>query len=82
MRFAGENELHRSGGIVQQFVEAILVGEQQLAAFVGGETPGETDGENLRIENAVGSANGLGRFAHAFTLRFDPITHERHQAQL
>ena len=55
MRFAGENELNRSGGIVQQFVQAILIGEQQRAAFVGRETPRETDGENLRIENAIGA---------------------------
>ena len=30
----------------------------------------------------LAAPNGLGRFAHAFALRFDPITHELHQAQL
>src|SRR5437762_6701225 len=60
-----KNELQRSGGLVQQFVEAILVGDQQLAAFVGGATPADTDGEHLRIENAVRRTHGRGRIALA-----------------
>ena len=62
--------------------QAILVGEQERAAFVGGETSRETDGENFRIENAISRANGLGRFADAFALRFDPFADELDQAQL
>ncbi len=73
MRFAGENELHRPGGIVQQFVQAIFVAEKKRAAFVGRETSRKTDGENFRIENAIGRANGFRRFADALALRLAPV---------
>src|SRR5205814_1740781 len=82
MRFAGENELNRPGGIVQQFVQAILVGEKERAAFVGSETSRKSDGENLGIENAIGRANGFGRFADAFALSLHPSADELDQAQL
>ena len=54
MRFAGENELHRPRGVVEQLVQAILIAEQERAAFVGGETSRKTDRQNFRIENAIG----------------------------
>ncbi len=60
MRFAGENKLNRAGRIVQQFVQAIFVGEEESAALVGSETSRKPDGENLGIENAIGRANGFG----------------------
>src|SRR5205823_3485022 len=82
VRFAGENELHRPGGIVQQFVQAIFVGKEERAAFVSSETSRKTDGENLGVENAIGRANGLRRFADAFALSLDPSADELDQTQL
>src|SRR5436190_16096973 len=82
MRFAGENELNGSGGIVQQFVQAIFIGEEKRAAFVGSETSRKSDGENLGIENAIGRANGFGRFSDSLPLRLHPSADEHDQAQL
>src|SRR5207248_8379245 len=81
MRFAGENELNGSGGIVQQFVQAIFIGEEKRAAFVGSETSRKSDGENLGIENAIGRANGFGRFSDSLPLSLHPSADELDQAQ-
>ena len=69
MRFAGENELHRPRGVVEQTVQPLLVAEQKRAAFVGGETARETDRQNFRIENAVDAADRFRRFAQRVRAR-------------
>ena len=50
MRLAGQDNLHRAGGVVDQRVEAIEIAEQQVAALVEGEAPGEADGEGLGVQ--------------------------------
>src|SRR5205823_4792383 len=82
MRVGGESKLNRAGGTVQQLVQAIFVGEKESPALVGSETSGKPDGENLGIENAIGRANGFGRFADALALSLDASAHELDQAQL
>src|SRR5215467_4791514 len=57
MRFPCENELHRTSWIIHQAFQSLLVAEQKCAAFVGGEPPRETNGQNFWIENAIDSAN-------------------------
>src|SRR6516165_6158646 len=57
MRFASENELHRTCGIVRQAFQSFLVTEQQRPPLISGEPAGETDGQNFRIKNTVYSAD-------------------------
>ena len=50
---AGEDELDRPVGIEQQRPESLHLAEQQRGAFVGRETPGEADGQHVRVEHGL-----------------------------
>ena len=51
VRLAGEDDLHGHGRLVEQRMEAVVVLEQQVGALVGGEPPGEPDGQRLGVEH-------------------------------
>ena len=44
---AGEDELHRTLGVVDDGVEPIEVAEKQRGTFISGEAAGETDGQHI-----------------------------------
>jgi hypothetical protein len=52
VRLAGENEQHRTLEVIQQARQALGIGEQQCGPFVGGETAGKTDGEDVGFVRA------------------------------
>ena len=51
---AREHELYGLGRIGQELDEPLLVLEQQIGPLVGGEAPGEADGQGLGIEDFLG----------------------------
>ena len=55
---AGDDELDRLTGPVEEAEQAVEVAKEQIAAFVGGEAPGKADGQGGGIE-ALGGAIGL-----------------------
>jgi len=52
--FAGDEELYWSVGVGEERFEAVLVSHEEGAAFVGGESSGEADGEDVGAERAGG----------------------------
>ena len=53
---AGEHELHRPLGVVEQLAEAVRVGQQQRRPLVRGEAAGEADGQHRRVEHVLAEA--------------------------
>ena len=60
MGLAGEDHLHGAVWAIDQFQEALKVVEEQVGALVGGESPGEADGETVRVEQGA-RGDGLHR---------------------
>ena len=61
MGLAGEYQLHGSIGIVEDPAQAVAVAQDQRGSLVGRETPGEADGQRLRVEDLA--QLGIGRIA-------------------
>src|SRR3974390_1468538 len=53
MRLAGKNELNRPFGISSELHDFVQLVENKRCAFVGRESPGETNGQGVRIQQAV-----------------------------
>ena len=47
MGFPGKDKLHRMFGVIDDFIQAFEVTEQQVSPLVGSETPGKTYGQNI-----------------------------------
>ena len=64
MRFAGDDDLNRHFRVVEDFLQARDIAEQECCSFVSGKATGEADGENVGIENFLEAADfGSRRFA-------------------
>ncbi len=48
--FARQHDLHRAVAVAQDGGQALLVGEEQLGALVGGEATREADGQDIGIQ--------------------------------
>ena len=53
---AGDDELHRPLGVVQQRLEPLGVAEHEGEALVGRHASGEADGQHVRVEDRLGPA--------------------------
>ena len=67
MGLAGEDELHGPVGVAEDLRDQIQVAHHEVGPLVGGEPPGETDRQRLRIEalaqslqNRIVEASPLG----------------------
>src|SRR4029077_1903208 len=65
MRFACEDELDGTHGIVQQSLQSFLVAEQKRAALVAGESAREAHRQNFRVKDAIDFANRFRRFTQS-----------------
>ena len=54
MSLTGEDELDRTLGIAKNAEQAIRIPEEEVRAFVCGESPGKAEGEDIGIENLPG----------------------------
>ena len=77
---AGEDELHRPLRIVDHLGHAVDVVEEQVGPLVGGEPPGEADGEDVRIEDVPRGLDHFVALAAAAALAAEPAADEgQHQ---
>ena len=60
MGLAGEQELDGTLGVVHDLVQTVEVAEQERSPLVGGETPGEADGEDI-VPEGVQDGHQFGR---------------------
>ena len=60
MRLAGEDDLHRPAGRVQDPREPLRIAEHQLGALVAGEAPREADRHRVGIEQRAGRDDARG----------------------
>ena len=61
MRLAGEDDLHRPVGVVEDAGEPLGIVEDQLGPLVGGEAPREADGQRVGIEHRAGGDDAVRR---------------------
>src|SRR5207248_5912383 len=63
VRFAGNDDLYRHAGIVDNLLQAINIAKQQSGALVGSKAARETDSEDVGIEDFRKTPHlGRGRF--------------------
>ena len=79
---AREHELHRPLGIVDQPLDALEVAQDQIGPLVGGEAPGETDGQGVGIQQGARCLHRLLGIARALPLLGHLAPHEVHQVRL
>ena len=60
MRFPGEDELHRPRQVVQHAQQPIRIAKKKRAALVSRKAPGETNRQDLRVENGINRADRFG----------------------
>ncbi len=70
---AGEQDLYRHLRVIENPGKPVKVAQQQSAAFVGGKTPGETDGQHLGVEHLLGGGDFLGGGADLNQLGLKPL---------
>ncbi len=51
VRLACEDDLHRSGVVVDDLLQPVEIMQDQIGAFVGGHAPGEADRQDIGIEH-------------------------------
>ena len=77
---ARHHQLHRPVGVVEEADEALRVGEEQVGAFVFGEAAGETEGEDVGVEDLGEGVDALRRFALDGQLPPQALAYVAHQA--
>ncbi len=68
MSLAGEDELHRTFGIVDHGGQALKIGQDEVGAFVGGEAAGKSNGEGVWTEHFTEAHEIFPRFVAALGL--------------
>ena len=61
MGLAREDELGPSLGVLQQRPQVVEIGHEERRPLVGGEAASESDGERVRMEQALGGCDPIGR---------------------
>ena len=82
MRFAREDQLNGTLRIEQQSLGPIEVRKEQNRPLIGGETPGEADGQRRGVEEGDQSAELGGPVPLAGRLLSYALTHEMDQSLL
>ena len=82
MGLAGKDDLDRPLGIVEQPIQPLEVGHDQVGPLVGGKAPGKADRQDVRIEQVAGGLDHGVALAAAAALPADAAADERQQQVL
>jgi hypothetical protein len=79
MSLSGDDDLHRKCAIVENAAKPFDVSQKEIGPLIASEPPGETEGQDVRIENVVSRFDTVLIQAALGQLPLQPLADERYQ---